>query len=135
LEKLTLKVILDSSFLFIPSKFHIDIFEELLNLLDQQFNPVLLSVTRQELVTMANKGPPKIQKQASLALKLSQRCRIVQAKQGIEEKHDDVVVRVARQWNCPVATNDRCLRERLRRKEIPVIFLREKTRLALDGAL
>jgi hypothetical protein len=135
LEELTLKVILDSNFLFIPSQFQIDIFEELLNLLNQQFDPILLSVTEQELLTMAKKGSPKMRKQASLALKVAQKCRIVQVKQDIEETHDDVVVRIAQKWKCPVATNDRMLRKRLRRKGIPVIFLREKARLALEGLL
>ncbi len=106
-----------------------------MNLVNQQSDFILLSVTQQELLTMAKKGSPKIRKQASLALKLAQKCRIVQVKQGEEETHDDVVVRIAQKWKCPVATNDRTLRERLRSKGIPVIFLREKTRLALEGAL
>jgi rRNA-processing protein FCF1 len=132
---MTLQVILDSNFLFIPSQFQIDIFEELLNLLNQQFDPVLLSVTLKEILTMAKKGSPKMRKQASLAQKLAQKCRIVQVKQGMEETHDDVVVRIAQEWKCPVATNDRMLRKRLRRNGISVIFSREKTRLALEGNL
>jgi len=84
---------------------------------------------------MARKGSPRVQKQASLALKLAQRCRVVQVEQGENETHDDVVVRVAQEWKCPVATNDRALRKKLRSKGIPVIFLRERTRLTLEGAL
>lgn len=132
--ELTLKVILDSNFLFIPSQFQIDIFEELLNLLNKQFEPVLLSVTWQEILAMAKKGSPKMRKQASLALKLAQKCRIVQVEQDTEETHDDVIVRIGQKWKCPVATNDRMLRKRLRNRGVPVIFLREKTRLALEGA-
>ncbi|MFB0514917.1 MAG: PIN domain-containing protein [Candidatus Bathyarchaeia archaeon] len=132
---MTLKVILDSNFLFIPSQFQLDIFEELLNLLNQQFDPILLSVTRQELLTMAKKGSPKMRKQASLALKLAQKCRVVQVKQGMNESHDDVVVRIAQKWKCSIATNDQTLRKRLRSKGITVIFLRGKNRLALEGAL
>jgi rRNA-processing protein FCF1 len=134
LGELTLKVILDSNFFFVPSQFQIDIFEELLNLLKKQFDPVLLSVTQQEILTMAKKGSPKMRKQASLARKLAQKCRIVQVKQGINESHDDVVIRMAQKWKCPVATNDRKLRKRLRSKGIPVIFLRGKARLALEGS-
>jgi hypothetical protein len=132
---LTIKIILDSNFLFIPSQFRIDIFEELLSLLNQKFEPILLSVTRQELLAMAKKSSPKIRKQASLALKLAQKCHVVQVTQGEEETHDDVVVRIAQEWKSPVATNDQMLRKRLRKKGIPVIFLREKARLALEGAL
>lgn len=106
-----------------------------MNLLNQQYKPVLLSATQQEILTMANKGSQKMQKHASLALKLAQRCRIVQVKQGADEAHDDVVVRIAQKWKCPVATNDQTLKKRLRNKGIPVIFLRGKARLALEGAL
>lgn len=106
-----------------------------MNLLNQQFDPILLSVTRQEILTMAKKGSPKMRKQASLALKLAQKCRVVQVKQGMNESHDDVVVRIAQKWKCAVATNDQTLRKGLRSKGITVIFLRGKTRLALEGAL
>ncbi len=129
-----MKIIIDSNFLFLPSQFQIDIFEELMNLLNRKFDPVLLSVTHQELLAIAKEGSPKVRKQASLALRLAQKCRIAQVKQREDETPDDVIVRMAQEWKCPVATNDRKLRKRLRSKRIPVIFLREKTRLALEGA-
>jgi rRNA-processing protein FCF1 len=135
LEELTPKVIIDSNFLFLPSQFQIDIFEELLNLLEQHFDPVLLSVTQQELLSMARRGSPKIRRQASLAIRLAKKCCLVQIRKGEDETPDDVVVRMAQKWKCPVATNDQMLRRRLRSKGIPVIFLREKTRLALEGSL
>ena len=84
---------------------------------------------------MAKKGSPKMRKQASLALQLAQRCRIVQVKRGADETPDDVIVRIAQKLKCHVATNDRALRKKLRIRGIPVIFLRGKTRLALEGAL
>ena len=132
---MTIKVILDSNFLFIPSQFKIDIFEELMNLLNQRFEPVLLSSTFQELRNMADKGAPKRRKQASLALKLAEKCRLVNIEKGAEETNDDVILRIAAQWKSPVATNDRELRRKLRNRDIPVIFLRGKSRLELDGAL
>jgi len=73
----TLKVILDSNFLFIPAKFQIDVFEELAKLLNQRFEPVLLSSIYQELKTMAEKGAPSRRKQASLVLKLAEKCKLV----------------------------------------------------------
>ncbi|NIU39058.1 hypothetical protein GWN65_03535, partial [Candidatus Bathyarchaeota archaeon] len=38
-------------------------------------------------------------------------------------------------WECPVATNDRELRKRLRNLGVPVIFLRQRHRLELEGAV
>jgi len=131
----TIKVILDSNFLFIPSQFKIDIFEELMNLLNQRFEPILLSSTFQELRSMAEKGSPSRRKQASLALELAEKCRLINVEKEAEETNDDVILRIAVQWKSPVATNDRELRRRLRVQDISVIFLRGKSRLELEGAL
>jgi hypothetical protein len=134
-RSLTVKVILDSNFLFIPSEFRLDIFEELESLLGRQVTLILLSVTYKEIRRISEEGSPKIRKQASLALELAERCHIVQVERGLEETCDDVIVRVATEWKSPVATNDRALRRRLRNARVPVIFLRQRHRLELEGAL
>jgi len=130
-----IRVIFDSNFLFIPSQFRLDVFEELNNLLSQRLEPVLLSPTYGELLKIAEKGSPKTRKQASLALKLAEKCRLIHVEKGLEETYDDVIVRVAAEWRCPVATNDRELRKRLRNRGVPVIFLRQRRRLELDGTV
>jgi len=130
-----IRVILDSNFLFIPSQFRLDIFEELKKLLSQRFEPVLLSPTHRELLKIAEKGSPKMRKQASLALKLAEKCRLIHVEKGLEETPDDVIVRVATEWKCLVATNDRELRKRLRNRGVPVIFLRQRHRLELEGTV
>ena len=132
---MTLKVILDSNFLFIPAKFQIDVFEELAKLLNQRFEPVLLSSIYQELKTMAEKGAPSRRRQASLALKLAEKCKKIDVEKHLEETNDDVILRIATLWKSPVATNDRELRRKLRARAIPVIYLRSKNRLELEGAL
>jgi len=131
----TLKIILDSNFLFIPTQFKIDVFEGLTNLLNQRLEPILLSATYQELQTMAEKGSPSRRKQALLALELTKKCRLVNVKKSVEETNDDVILRIATEWKSPVATNDRELRRKLRKRDIPVIFMRGKSHLELEGAL
>jgi len=134
-KKETVKVILDSNFLFIPSQFQLDVFEELGKLLGQQFDPILLSTTKNELQEITEKGSPKMRRQALLALRFAEKCRLVRVEKDSKETHDDVIVRVAAEWRCPVATNDRELRKRLRNIGIPVIFLRQRRRLELEGAV
>jgi rRNA-processing protein FCF1 len=131
----TLKVVLDSNFLFVPSQFHLDIFEELAKLLNQRFTPVLLTSTQRELQGLTESTSPKKRKQALLALKLTENCRVVPVEKGLEETYDDVIVRVAAEWRSPVATNDRELRGRLNNLGVPVIFLRKKQHLMLEGAV
>ena len=58
-----------------------------------------------------------------------------EVEKNLKETNDDVIVRVATKWRCPVATNDRELRKRLRSIGIPVIFLRQRSRLDVEGAL
>jgi rRNA-processing protein FCF1 len=130
-----LNVILDANFLFLPSQFNVDIFAELSNLLNRRFEPVILSSTVQELQGLAESVSPKIQKQALLAIKLAEKCRYVCVKKSSKESYDDVIVRIASVWKSPVATNDRELRMRLRKTGVPVIFLRQKRRLEMTGAV
>lgn len=132
---MTLKVIFDSNFFFVPLQAKIDIFTEMMSLLNQRYEPVILSTTLQELRKIAEKGTPKLRKQAAMALKLAEKCQVFDAMKGRGETNDDVVMRIAAQWRCPVATNDRELRKRLRQQNLPVIFLRGENRLELEGAL
>lgn len=131
----TLRIILDSSFLFIPSQFNIDIFEELANTLNQRFEPIILSSIREELEKMVKSKSVKLQRQATLALVFAQRCRQFHFNKGANESNDDIVVRVASEFKWSVGTNDRDLRKRLRRINVPVIYLRQKSRLVVDGLI
>ena len=130
----TLKVILDTNFFFIPSQFKLDIFEELTNLLNQRYEPILLSSTQKELQGLVE-STPKIKKQATLALRFAEKCCFVPVDKDSMETYDDVIVRVASDENIPVATNDRDLRRRLRKKGVPVIFLRQKRLLEMEGSV
>jgi len=134
-EEEPIKVVLDANFFFVPSQFNLDIFEELANLLNQRFEPILLSSTQKELQGLAESSSQKIRKRAELGLKLAEKCRFVSVGKRSMETYDDVIVRVAAEWKSPVATNDRELRRRLRTLGLPVIFLRQKHRLELEGAV
>jgi rRNA-processing protein FCF1 len=126
------KVILDSNFLFVPFQFRIDIFEELEGLLGR-YEPVVLSTTFEELESLLGKRSIKIRQQASAALELAKRCRIVEVEKKTGESYDDIVLRVAKEWKCPVATNDAALRKRLRETKVATIFLRQTRRLEIEG--
>jgi rRNA-processing protein FCF1 len=130
-----IKVVLDANFFFVSSQFNVDVFEELANLLNRRFEAVLLSSTQKELQGLAESTSPKQRKQAQLALKLAEKCNVVSVEKGLMDTYDDVIVRVAAEWKSPVATNDRELRKRLRKVGVPVIFLRQKRRLEMEGAV
>jgi rRNA-processing protein FCF1 len=129
-----LKVILDSNALFVPFQFKIDIFETLETTLGRKFEPILLSPIKKELETIAEKGSPKMQKCASYALKLAEKCVFLEVEDKIA-KAPDVIVEMAKKENCLVFTNDRKLRRRLRDISVPVIYVRQKSRLEIDGRI
>jgi rRNA-processing protein FCF1 len=131
----TLKIILDSNALFVPLQFNIDIFEELKRLLNRNFELVLLPQTRQELERMATQGPPGTRKNAVFALKLAEKCSLLEVDGGTSASTDDLMLRAAAKYKYAVFTNDRQLRNRLRDINVPVIYVRQKSRLEIDGRL
>lgn len=135
LGKEPLKVILDSNVLFMPLQFKIDILEELKTLLNKGFEPVLLSQVRQELERLAKEGSTQMRKNAAFALKLAEKCKVVTIDETGADSVDDAIVKVASQGGCAVFTNDRQLKRKLRDINVPVIYLRQKSRLSIDGRL
>ena len=132
---MALKIILDSNFLFVPAQFKLDIFEGIMNLLNQRYESIVLSTTLDELRNIMERGAPKLRKQAEMALKLAEKCLLVNVDRKPGEANDDVIIRVAEQRKCLVATNDAALRKRLRDISIPVVYVRQKSRLELEGSL
>jgi rRNA-processing protein FCF1 len=134
-ERKKLKVILDSNALLVPLQFKIDVFSDLERLLNRSFEVILLSSVKRELEALARKGSPKMRKNASYALKLAKKCRYVEVDFPASELTDDVIVKIAEEWKSPVFTNDRKLKQRLRDISVPVIYVRQKSRLEIDGMI
>lgn len=130
-----LRVIVDANFLLIPSQFNVDIFEEMARVLNQSFEPVMTLLTYRELQNIAEKSSPKLQRQAVLALKLAAKCRMINVERTSAESHDNLIVRLAFAMKCCVATNDRELKKKLRKLGLTVIYLRQKSHLAVEGAV
>jgi rRNA-processing protein FCF1 len=129
---LPIKVILDTNFLMVPAQFRVDIFSGLEALLNQKIEPIILSSTYSELQKIISKHL-KEGKAAKMALQLINKFSVVKAEPYVNETEDDLIVRYAKKFKCPVATNDKELRKKLRSLNIPVIYLRQKRRLELDG--
>jgi rRNA-processing protein FCF1 len=131
----SLKVIVDSNAFFIPMRFKIDIFVELEHLLNRRFDLILLSPVKHELETLATKGSSKTRRDAAFASQLAEKCMLVDVDPGPVRDVDDVIVKTAAEWKAVVFTNDEHLRDRLRDISVPVIYLRQKSRLEIDGLI
>jgi len=134
-RKEALKVIVDSNALFVPLQFRIDIFYELERLLNRRFDLILLSAVKRELETLAKKGSPKLRREAACALRLAEKCRLIEVEKGSLVDVDNVIIKAAAEWKAIVFTNDEQLRKRLRDISVPVIYVRQKSRLEIDGLI
>jgi rRNA-processing protein FCF1 len=128
------QVIVDSNALFAPLQFKIDVFSELERLLNRRFELILLSPVRKELEMLAAEGSPKTRRMAAFALRLAEKCRYVEVDSSAEVV-DDAIVETAAKSRMPVFTNDAQLRKRLRDISVPVIYVRQKSRLEIDGMI
>jgi hypothetical protein len=126
---------MDTNAFFVPFQFKLDIFEELKKLLNRNFEPIILYQTLKELEKLASIGAFKTRKQALSALKLAEKCYMIHIKPHFHGSHDDLILEAAKELKCPVFTNDSALRKRLRDINVPVIYLRQKTRLEIEGSV
>jgi len=134
-KKQPLKVIVDSNALFVPLQFKIDVFAELSRLLNRNFDLILLSPVKHELETLAENKSPKTRKTAAFALSIAEKCTYVKVTEKPNEPTDDAIARIAKKWNAPVFTNDKQLKKNLRDISVPVIYVRAKSRLEIDGMI
>jgi uncharacterized protein len=134
-KKEPIKVILDSNALFVPLQFKVDISAELQRILSRNFELILLSPVKHELESLAQKKGPKIQRDVAFALSFAEKCTYVKVPEKPKEQTDDAILRIAEAWKAPVFTNDKLLKKKLRDISVPVIYVREKSRLEIDGLI
>jgi rRNA-processing protein FCF1 len=120
----------------VPLQFRIDVLGELERLLNRRFELILLSPVNRELETLHVKGSSKTRRMATYALKFAEKCKYVKVEgDASAQAVDDVIAKVADEWKSPVFTNDALLRKRLRDISVPVIYVRQKSRLEIDGMI
>ncbi len=116
-------VLLDANALMMPFQFSLDLEEELKRLLGDYEVLVPSSVLR-EL-----EGLSKTDGRARAALELASRYRVVE----VPGEGDQAIFSAAVERSSAVLTNDSKLRRRLRRADIPVIYLRGRSKLQAEG--
>ncbi|MFQ6085455.1 MAG: PIN domain-containing protein [Candidatus Bathyarchaeia archaeon] len=128
-------VIVDSNFLFLPTEFKVDVIGQIEEVLSRRVRLVLPRPAYDEVRKRASLGSPKERRQALMAMELGRKWSDildVELKPG--ETVDELIQRLAVELHGIVATNDKELRRELRGKGIPVIFLKQRSHLVVDGA-
>jgi uncharacterized protein len=126
------KIILDTNFLLIPGTFKLDIFEEIKKIASFNYTLFIVDKTVDELNSIINEKNTKSKDKmnAKIALQLITNKKI----QKIHSKDhyvDNIILKKADK-DTIVATSDRDLKRRLRKKGIRIINLRKKQYLTLE---
>ncbi len=122
-------VVLDSNFLLVPFQFRIDIFAEVEALLDAKPKYAVPEQVLTELQRLASRTG-RLAKFARSAIALAeQRCEVLSVD---AEDADEALEKLAGRGTI-ICTNDKVLKEKVRKRGSAVIFLRERQKLAVEG--
>lgn len=124
-------VILDTNFLMIPETHGVDIFSELDRILDKKYALIVPETVTDELKSLKEKGSASERKAANVGLKLAEKAKKISS----QKTGDDEIIRLAKEKDSVVGTNDKTLKERLRNLGIPVIYLRQRSHLHINGMI
>ncbi|NJE11251.1 PIN domain-containing protein [Thermococcus sp. MAR1] len=129
-------VIPDTNFLLVPGQFGVDIIGELNRVLDVKFRIAVPNAVLQELEVIERKSRGKDLLAIRMAKKLAERFEVVEIGRFGEKPIDDQIFDFAvKNEHVIVCTNDKGLKRRLREKGVPVVYLRSKKILELEGML
>jgi len=125
------RLLFDTNFLLVPFQFKVDLFGELDRLLDVEYEIEIPEGVLMELGRIEKNAKGRDKRNAASALSLAERFKIVSGERYMNCV-DDALLELAKR-DAIICTNDRELRVRAREKGIPVIYLRQKKILELDG--
>ena len=125
------KVILDTNFLLIPGQFKVDIFAQIHRIMDFQYELCIVDKTNIELNKLAVVGKEKDRFASKLALVMVRQKSLKTLHSfGSKKSVDDIIVKKS-DSNTFVATQDKALRNRLKKKGAKIIGLRQKKYLVI----
>ena len=126
------KVVLDSNFLFLPLTHRLDIFAETEKLLPGRTQFIVIRPIREEVERLSRRSS-QLGRKAKFALGLLEKCKQIDGEIDPSRTVDDALISYAKRRKVIVATADVELRKRLRDINVPVIYLRSRSRLELEG--
>ena len=135
-KTMPLPVIIDTNFLTIPAQFGVDVFSEAERVLERGVEFVLLDSVMEEIKSKLEKASRTEARIFRVALDLAERCAIVSVEASLKGNPvDDQLLDYAKSVRGVLATNDRELRERASSQGIPILLLRGKKHLVLEGSV
>ncbi len=132
---LPVKIVLDTNFLTIPAEFGVDIFSEVKRVIERSvifivLQPVLTEI-EYRLARPRNKAE---ERKFRIAMSMIDRCDVVSVHSS-DMPVDDVLIDYAHSNNAVIATCDKELKRKAKNEGIPVLYLRGRKYIALDGSV
>lgn len=126
------KVIIDTNFLLIPSRFNVDIFGQIKDKLGQNTKFCIMEGTLSELNKIIQKESGADKNAAKLGLELLKAKGLKTLAHPLDQDVDSAILDLEATENTVVATQDMELRSKLRSKGVRVIYLRQKKYISID---
>jgi hypothetical protein len=130
-----IKVIFDTNFLMHALDFKGDIFQAIEDTVNQRIEKIILSPVLEEIQHLAVCGSNKINRRAKKTLELihdeRSKFQTINIQWQASSEVDQVISTYAENNQCYIATNDKELRKTLRKAGIPMIFIRQRSRIAV----
>jgi rRNA-processing protein FCF1 len=130
-----IRVLLDTNFLMLPIRFGVDLRPELGRVIEASFSLATTPAVIDELRRLKKNVKTRESKNIDFALASAEGMEKVDDVLLPEEDVDDQLVRLCETEDVIVATTDSELRKRIRRKGKPVVFLRQRRFLSIDGII
>ena len=128
-------VLLDTNFLMVSIRFGVDVEAELNRIIESSFKIATTTAIVDELRWLKTRVKPGEEKEIDFALAFAGRITILDEALGPGEEVDDQLIRLASRGGSIVATTDAELRRRLRARFIPIVYLRQRRHLVVDGLI
>ncbi|SCG86178.1 type II toxin-antitoxin system VapC family toxin [Methanobacterium congolense] len=120
----------------IPAQFHVDIISELERILPSSYSYVVPSPVLRELevIKKRSKGKDRIASGVALKIANSEPVKTLELEIDRKEHVDNALLKMFKPDSRDVlCTNDRELRNRAKKRGITVVYLRQRSYLAVDG--
>jgi len=130
-----IRVLLDTNFLMLPIRFGVDLRPELGRVIEASFSLATTPAVIDELRRLKKNVKTRESKNIDFALASAEGMEKVDDVLLPDEDVDDQLVRLSETEDLIVATTDSELRKRIRQKGKPVVFLRQRRFLSIDGII
>jgi rRNA-processing protein FCF1 len=127
------KILLDTNFLMIPASLKVDIFSEIRRIADFSYEICVLDKTIEELKAIIERHKGRHGEAAKLALQLISKKNVKIIKTESIKNVDEIILETANSKLFIVATQDSALKRKLKENHIPILVLRQKKYLKIEG--